>query len=310
MCNDKMILYKNKYKHIFVLFNNNSGAEKGYKRIQLLVDMLTNLYKEETEISFIETSSFDDLRKQTQHACVTGDLLIVAGGDGSLRIVADELYRIDKTIKLMVFPMGTINLVARELEMPLNNIKKWVERLAFGREKNVYPIYANEQIFLTVAGIGVDSYVVSRVNSEEKRMFGKNVYVYKATGLAYKSWHTKFSVIVDGELVTKVAKTVLILHGRYYAGNYNLLPDLSLSLSDNFFYVLVFDKIDALAIMKYVLLAGIGKLMQDPSIQIYKAENLQVNAETGDFPIQIDGDVVCNTPVEIKIAKQPLTFIV
>lgn len=302
-------MLKNKYKHIFIIFNNKSGVTDALVQIKKLLCILEQNYSDTTKISLIKVSSFEEIRSQVNIACLTADVLIVAGGDGTLRVVADELYRSSITIKLMILPIGTVNLVARELAIPLDDIKKWAEHLLYGKIKLVYPLYINEQIFLTVAGVGADSYVISRVSSEEKRRFGKGAYIYRATELAYQSWGTQFSVVVNERKITNCAKTVLILHGCYYAGNYRLLPDLGLSLADKFFYVLVFDKADTFELVKYALLTGVGRLMKDPSVHIYKAENVSIHAESGPFPVQADGDIVCSTPVKVIVAARPLTFI-
>ena len=125
--------------------------------------------------------------------------------------------------------------------------------------------------------------------------------------LLKKEWQRKFTLRIDGQELEETAASVLILHGKYYAGTYKVIPEAS--LSDEFFYVCTISSAVAKDLMKYALLLVTGSLLTDSAVKVYKAKNIKISSCLSDFPVQVDGDILGNLPVEIQIATQPLCFI-
>lgn len=297
------------FRQIFVIFNMSSGKSvfsDSLERVRKLVKGLRQAFNQ-SEVHFVGVDTFAEARLQTKLACdMQVDLLIVAGGDGTLREVTDMVCKSAYQPKMAIFPAGTVNLVAHELDMPVD-INAWIKRLMRGEEKVVFPMYANEQLFLSVAGVGFDSYIVSQVKPAEKQQFGRAAYMLHASSLLKKEWQKQFTLTIDEQELAEPVVSVLILHGKYYAGTYNVIPEAR--LSDDFFYVCTLSSAVAKDLMKYALLLVTGSLLTDSDIKVYKAKKLKIASSTPEFPVQVDGDILGNLPVEIKIAERPLCFI-
>ena len=97
-------------------------------------------------------------------------MIIIAGGDGTLRAISEVLVERDYMPYVSIYPAGTVNLVAKELAQK-TDATSWLMRVEKGITAPVWLGKANDRIFLTVAGIGVDSLVVDMVTPKEKASF-------------------------------------------------------------------------------------------------------------------------------------------
>lgn len=136
------------------------------------------------ESGWFETSRTDDGRSAVQDALASGpDLIVVAGGDGTLRAAAEALA--GTGIPIGLIPSGTGNLFARELGLPLNNLKAAVGVAFTGRDRPVDLGLATferpdgervERAFLVMAGIGLDAQMAAKTNQELKKRIGWLAY--------------------------------------------------------------------------------------------------------------------------------------
>lgn len=111
------------------------------------------------------------------------EVILVAGGDGTLRTVAE--VTVDRGIPLSLLPTGTGNLFARELRLPLNDLAGAVATALTGRSRPVdagMVILEREDgsqerlVFLVMAGIGVDAHMAAHTNEQLKKRIGWLAY--------------------------------------------------------------------------------------------------------------------------------------
>lgn len=121
---------------------------------------------------FLETSVEDPGFGPAQRAAEDGhDMVLAAGGDGTVRAVAAALHGTD--VALGVIPAGTGNLLARNLKLPLD-IPEAVQAAFTGQDTRIdvctalltRPDGESEELdFVVMAGIGVDAGMI--VNTDE-----------------------------------------------------------------------------------------------------------------------------------------------
>ena len=112
-----------------LIFNPSAHANKGSQ----LADEIS---KVSTNIELIETKSFDHLKELVEGYVKDGiENICVAGGDGTINAVIDSILGTE--INLGVFPTGTMNLFAREMGLPLNNIKDCWNVIEKGKTKKI-----------------------------------------------------------------------------------------------------------------------------------------------------------------------------
>jgi diacylglycerol kinase family enzyme len=112
-------------------------------------------------------------------------LIITAGGDGTVRAVAEALRHAD--VPIAVVPSGTGNLLARNLDLPLADVESSLET-AFEGEDRVIDLGIvrivragsakdEEHAFLVMAGLGIDAKMIKNTSTKLKRAVGWLAYV-------------------------------------------------------------------------------------------------------------------------------------
>ncbi|MDU4244214.1 MAG: diacylglycerol kinase family protein, partial [Varibaculum cambriense] len=116
-------------------------------------------------------------------------LVISAGGDGTLRIIAATLA--ESRIPLGILPLGTGNLLARNLNIPINSLPRACEIAFTGKNTGVDLGHLQTETgaefpFLVMAGIGYDAEVMSRVSNKLKESIGWGAYVVSGIAASNK----------------------------------------------------------------------------------------------------------------------------
>lgn len=232
------------------------------------------------------------------------DLVCIAGGDGTIRTTIGNDQNSDHGIPYCVFPMGTINLVAREAGYRAN-FKNFVPDLtARSSDRKHFAGRVGDETFLCCASVGPDSHAVALVSPWLKKRIGRLAYVAAALKLCW-AWPTsRLSVDIDG--ATYAAEAVYILKGRYYAGPWAL--DDEARLTRERFRVLLLPRARRRDFARLALFALFGPVFADPRWTRLDAQVVEVTGPAS-TPIQADGDIVAMTPARITVDPRPLTFL-
>uniref|UniRef100_UPI003D7501A4 diacylglycerol/lipid kinase family protein n=2 Tax=Microbacterium TaxID=33882 RepID=UPI003D7501A4 len=96
------------------------------------------------------------------------DLVVVAGGDGTVRAVAEHLAGIDTSLEMGIVPLGTGNLLARNLDIPLNDVPAAFARALTGQARPVDIGWVDVDLaagherhgFVVMVGFGIDAHMI------------------------------------------------------------------------------------------------------------------------------------------------------
>jgi diacylglycerol kinase family enzyme len=111
-------------------------------------------------------------------------VVLVAGGDGTVRAVAEGLR--DSDVAMAVLPFGTGNILARNLDLPLNSLDDAITIAFHGTNRDIDLGIAaitrgggerSEHVFLVMAGLGIDAKMIANTRSELKKAVGWLAYV-------------------------------------------------------------------------------------------------------------------------------------
>ena len=160
------------------------------------------------------------------------DVLVAAGGDGTVRAVAS--VAIEDGVPLGVIPLGTGNLFARNVGVPISDsgaalravIEGVSERVDVGRMTVARESgEEREFLFLVLAGVGIDADMVAGADEKLKRRLGWLAYFYVLIRHT-TSTRMRASVTVSGlEPFTGRVRTVLIANCGRLPGGLTLVPD-------------------------------------------------------------------------------------
>ena len=274
---------------------------------------------------WFETTLDDPGPGQAQAALEDGvDLIIAAGGDGTVRAVCEEAARTGVAVGIL--PHGTGNLLARNLGLPLN-IRDALD-VAFGGQDKAIDLAtfrantvleddpAGETIadadaegaepvgtdtsFLVMAGLGMDAEIMTGVDDQLKQRVGWAAYfVSGIKALRFPAMRVEISVD-DGEFKKFRARTVVVGNVGFLQGGIPLLPDAQ--IDDGTLDVVVIAPkrfIGWLAIIVRVL----GRQRRtNKRLDRLSGQKVVIRAEKP-MPMQLDGDPV-GSGTEITIEVQ------
>ncbi|ROS61058.1 diacylglycerol kinase family enzyme [Frigoribacterium sp. PhB160] len=186
------------------------------------------------ETLFYETSKEDPGGGVTAEALEAGaDMVIAAGGDGTVRAVAEALRGKDASLGLL--PSGTGNLLARNLDLSLDNLDDSIATAFRGRDRDIDLGVVDVErengeretfAFVVMAGVGLDAKMLANTNDELKKRVGWLAYV-DAIARALRD-NNKIDVryeLDDGGRKTMRAHTIIVGNCGLLPANIMLLPD-------------------------------------------------------------------------------------
>ncbi|MGN6555509.1 MAG: diacylglycerol/lipid kinase family protein [Verrucomicrobiota bacterium] len=262
-----------------------------------------------------QTSGVGDARKLAAAAVAEGfETIVAAGGDGTLNEVLNGLGDAPdgfRRARLGVLPLGTVNVFARELQIPTKLELAWK---AIGRGKETIidlPAVEFEEngvqarrYFAQLAGAGLDARAIELVHWPLKKKIGPLAYVI--AGLSALLQPQSRITVSDGSLST-TGELVLIGNGRLYGGQFALFPGAD--LRDGQLEVCVFPRVNWRTLAR----CGPGLLVKGilpPGI----TENFQTPAFTLTCPtpaaLELDGELVGHLPARFSIQRSALRVIV
>lgn len=216
------------------------------------------------------------------------DLVLVAGGDGTVRTVAAELA--GSGIPLGILPVGTGNLLARNLGVPLD-LADAVDAALDGRPRAVDLVEVRAdggdvQHSLVMAGLGADAAVMAETRDDLKRVVGAGAYVLSALQAVNRPPFAATITLDRGQPVARTPAMVIIASVGRLQANIDLLPDAR--PDDGLLDVLVASprRVGDWAVMTSHVLVGSPDA---PGAE--RAQATSVVVETADpVPYQVDGD--------------------
>jgi diacylglycerol kinase (ATP) len=186
---------------------------------------------------WFETSADDPGTGQAREAVAQGaDVVIAAGGDGTVRAAAEGLH--EAGIPLALLPAGTGNLLARNMELTLSDIPDSVRTAFTGHDRRIdLGIVEIERAdgtretkaFVVMAGIGLDAKMAANTNPELKKKVGWLAYIQPImVALRDKDRvRVRFSVD-DGAERSMNVHTVMVGNCGSLPGNVLLLPEAAI----------------------------------------------------------------------------------
>lgn len=187
------------------------------------------------DVRWWETSKDDPGQGVAKDALAAGaDLVIVAGGDGTVRAVAEHLADVSSSAEMAIVPLGTGNLLARNLGVPINSVPAAFRRAIEGDATAVDVGWVDVELeggserhaFAVMIGFGIDAHMIAETNDELKDKAGWLAYVESLGRALEASEVVPFHITKDDEPGRdEQGHTLLIANCGTLQGGLNLLPD-------------------------------------------------------------------------------------
>jgi YegS/Rv2252/BmrU family lipid kinase len=230
------------------------------------------------------------------------DKIVAAGGDGTINEVVNGLAGTTATLGLL--PIGTMNVFATELGLPVHDLELCWEIVRRESTRTVDLPKANQKFFVQLAGVGLDAQVVKETSAQLKRSFGPLSYLISAAQIAARQPPRLF-IHSDGEV--KEGSFVLVGNGRLYGGPFPFFKHAV--MDDGLLDVVVFKSLGYLEIIKYLQDVVFSDDIRVPEIDYFQTSQLRVESNQA-VPVELDGELVGNCPVEFSVKDSSLRVLV
>ena len=234
------------------------------------------------------------------------DLLIAAGGDGTLNEVVHGLMDLSKATRpaLGVIPLGTANDFATGCGIPRNP----EEALALCLKGHALPIdigKANEHWFLNAASAGFGAEVTATTPPELKRLLGSAAYAVMGAILAMNVHHYHGKLNLPGREITGSGPVAIVGNGPQTGGGVRFAPRAR--IDDGLLDVLVVRQIPAMALLTAA--RELQELSPDGEyISYWQTPWAEVHSET--IPVNLDGEPVQFSNVRYEAVPKAIRLIV
>lgn len=234
-------------------------------------------------------------------------LIIAGGGDGTYNEVVNGIA--GSGIPMAILPLGTTNVLARELDIPID-IRSAMERalrknpalISLGKISITHTLLPLSRYFILMAGIGYDAMAVHGTSARLKKYSGQGAYIFGGMKSLLKFHPSLLTFSVDGE--ERQGYSAIIGNAAKYGGDFSVTPDAN--LSNPFLYVCIFKGRKRSDIARYVLGILRGTHLKYSDVEYLRAEKVVV---TGNADIQIDGDYLGTTPATVEVVPRAFSLV-
>jgi diacylglycerol kinase (ATP) len=287
-------------KRAKLIYNPTSGREEMRRR---LPEVLQKLEQGGLETSTHATTGEGDATLAAREAVIRGfDIVVAAGGDGTLYEVINGLAEQPNRPQLGILPLGTTNDFARALGIP-RQWDKACEIIVRQHARTIDVGKVNQRYFINIAGGGSLTELTYEVPSRLKTILGQLAYYMKGLEKLPRLRPIHVNIETDDHAFEEEIMLFLAANSNSVGGFEKLAPDAS--LDDGKIDLFVLKKCNLGEFIRLVTAAMRGEHLNDPNV-IYLATK-RVKVTSPDYvQLNLDGEFGGTLPCEISVLPSHL----
>ncbi|TWT12280.1 diacylglycerol kinase family lipid kinase [Streptococcus sp. sy004] len=295
-------------KRARLIYNPVSGQEIMKKHIADVLHILEQLGYEAS--AFQTTAEPNSAMDEATRAALTGfDLVIAAGGDGTINEVVNGIAPLKQRPHMAIIPTGTTNDFARALKIPRNNPIEAAKII--GKQQLVYQdigLAYQDSYFINIAATGSLTELTYSVPSNMKTMFGYLAYLAKGVELLPQISNAPVKITYDDGVFEGDVSMIFAALTNSVGGFEQIAPDAKLD-DGNFTLILV--KTDNFLEISHLISLVIqgGKHIEDPRVEYIKTSQLTIEPQSDQrMMINLDGEYGGDAPITLRNLKNHISF--
>jgi diacylglycerol kinase (ATP) len=288
----------------FVILNPAAGSVKD---VDALVERIRDLPDAEVCITAKAGAAIQSTRTALRKGC---EMVVAAGGDGTLNEVVNGLREDASAIVLGLIPLGTGNDFARTLGLP-REVDEAIALLRAGHTRaiDLVRVKSDEmRYFVNVSTGGFSGLVDEKLTPEMKKTWGPLAYLRGAAAALPKLRAYRTTVSLDSaESLTLSLYDVVIANGRYVGSGTQIAPEAS--VDDGLLDIVLIPECSAAELAVLAARVALGNHLSSPAIVFRRAAKVTVNSRPRMW-FNVDGELVGNEPAEFEVLPRALQFVV
>lgn len=286
-----------------VIYNPTSGKEALKRNLADILDVLEQAGYEAS--AFATTPDPDSAKNEAKRAGLAGfDLVVAAGGDGTINEVVNGIAPLEKRPKMAIIPAGTTNDYARALKVPRGDIKAAAEVILQQQTVKMDIGKADDSYFINIAAGGHLTELTYDVPSELKSVFGYLAYLAKGAELLPQVKPIPMKLTYDEGVYDGTASMFFLGLTNSVGGFEQIAPDAK--LDDGKFSLIIVKTANIFEIVHLVaLMLNGGKHIKDKRLIYTKTSHLKVETPSASrLLINLDGEYGGDAPMTFNNLHQ------
>lgn len=292
--------------NLTLVLNPQAGTLRGLDPRQAAEDLAeifrAHGHKVKTEIHSGRAAIAAIARVCREKSC---DGIVVGGGDGTVSAAASAAAA--SGIALGILPLGTMNLFARSLAIPLD-MREAAEALAAGRRSSVDIGEVNGRFFIHHVTLGLHPRMI---RIRERLSYGSRIGKIWASIQAW--WmavrqppRLVASIRADGQRFERRTAAILVTNNPWGEGHLPYADDLrqgKLGL-----YVTTSRRWQDL--LQLTARMTLGEIAENPLLENWEAEEVEIDLPRARINASVDGEIVSlQTPLRIAVRRRGLSVL-
>lgn len=280
---------------VLYLCSNKTGLKRSEKKNKFIFDSLHKIYN---NLTIVKTENIEDFEGNIRDSVGIFDIVIVGGGDGTLKAAVNVLMEFKKHERpvLGYLPLGTVNDAGKAVGIN-GSLKKAFKILEQNAIVEVDVCKVNNEYFNFVCATGAFSDISYITKRKSKKIFGKFAYYFVAIGSLFKRKKLEVHVETDDQTIDMKTPLVLVMNSKNVGG-----------FPVNFNYSVIDGKVE-------IYLTKPGLFNGLLHYAFFKMRTLKLRVSHAKISIKsneiwcLDGEKGFSGDIEINVIKQELRMI-
>lgn len=289
-----------------------NGAKKQNKKLTEIFNFFSNstLF---SKVEFVFTQYPGHATAIAKENASKYNVLIVVGGDGTLNEVINGIELSSKVV-IGLLPYGTGNDFARGQKLQLDahfllNLiaTKSIKIIDVGFINGLKTDAAMHRRFINIADIGLGGVVTQNMLKNKNTLLSGNL-IYALAILKGILQYSKTKIKVEGDYNFQgKLLTLAVCNGPYFGFGLGIAP--TAKVQDGFLNITRIGNVSMLDYFRNLGNLKKSKLINHPEVEYKTMKNITVFHEDKPCPIEVDGEFMGYTPVNIQILPQAIRFL-
>jgi diacylglycerol kinase (ATP) len=228
-------------------------------------------------------------------------LVVAAGGDGTVGLVATQLLGSDTA--LAILPFGSVMNIARSLALPRDQ-ERAADVISDGAVRTIDVGEVHGRPFFETASVGMNAAMFHAAESFDR---GDWTAILRTVWVAIRYRPARMLIALDDRRIRTRALMVTVSNGPYTGAGMTVAPDAR--LDDGRLDVRVFRRFSKVRLLRHLASIAFGRYRYAPEVDSYRSRTVRIDGARP-LPARADGCDLGTTPVEFAVRPRALRVIV